>query len=114
MKASMRNSTKTWKVKGGRVLKIMVGIGVLMLFTVAPPLFSSSSSSSLYSHGSVMSIAAMLKEITIINSRLFFDNNTIISFDQGRNKLLFLCVRALQGPVLSGLYIEFGHINSLK
>lgn len=64
MKAKMRESTKTWKVDGGTESKIIVGTRVLAVVLVPAPF-----SSALYSHGSVMRIAAIEKETTNIDSR---------------------------------------------
>lgn len=75
VKAKRRESTKTWKVDGGRESKIMVGTRVALVPPPPPPF-----SSALYSHGSVMRIAAIEKEISNMDSRWFLDKNTIKSF----------------------------------
>lgn len=83
VKAKMTESTKTWKVGGGRVLKMTVGIGVVVF--VPPPPYSPS----LCSHGSAKRIAAMVKEISNTDSRWFRDKNTILSYisPKGRTHL---------------------------
>ncbi|KAF7112483.1 hypothetical protein RHSIM_RhsimUnG0224700 [Rhododendron simsii] len=106
----MTESTKTWKVGGGRVLKMTVGTGVVVF--VPPPPFSSS----LCSRGNARRIAAMAKEISNMDSRCFQDKNTIISYisPKGRTHLIY---RSLQDFLNSIEYERkvglFGKITSL-
>lgn len=77
----MRESTKAWNVEGGMELKI-IGTGVFLVAAVViivPSLFSSSP---LYSHGSMMRIAPIVKETTNMDSKRFLDNKFIITLSQ--------------------------------